>query len=527
MSGTRLIVSVQDATAAGLRARALEAVRCGADVVEVRLDALDERPASLRGLVGDLGVPVIATCRSREEGGAFDGGEDERIAWLEEAAVGGAAYIDCEMSAWERSAHIRLKIGRATGLAAGRAGLILSCHDLKEGGPVAARRMAALEALPADVHKYVALARGPARALEVLDLLADRERAGARIVLAMGEAGEFTRLLARKLGAWGTFASLAEGEETAEGQISVREMREVFRWGRIGAETDVYGVVGWPVKHSLSPLAHNLAFEQAGVDAVYVRFAVPPGEGALAEFLDGLRARPWLGVRGLSVTLPHKRAALDYVIRAGGRVDEHARSAGAVNTIWFRQEGLEACNTDVPALVESLRTAVGDRAAGRGGAFRAVVLGAGGAARAAVVALRSLGAEIVVCNRTYSRAAALAEEFGIEAVSWSRRHELAADVIVNATPLGMWPAVDDAPLDVRRLRGRPVIVETIYNPPTTRLLREAAEAGCHVVDGVGMFVGQAVRQFELWTGRPAPREAVAEAVRSALAQQGPTATGPP
>lgn len=248
----------------------------------------------------------------------------------------------------------------------------------------------------------------------------------------------------------------------------------------------LYGIIGHPLGHSLSPLVHNWAFAREGIPGAYMAWPVEPGD--LPRFMDAVRALP---VSGLSVTIPHKRSVIELV----DDLTETAVTIGAVNTVFWREGKLMGENTDVTGFAAALRI----RGITPGSAL---ILGAGGAARAAVVGLKFLGAQkITVANRSLKRAEALASEFGIEAVKWDRRAEIAADLVVNTTPLGMsGRLVGESPFPSDAFGPEQVVYDLVYNPVTTRLLKHAKAAGCRIIPGLDMFVSQAVEQFRLWTG---------------------------
>lgn len=271
--------------------------------------------------------------------------------------------------------------------------------------------------------------------------------------------------------------------------------------------TRVAAVIGHPVAHSLSPIIHNAAFAQADLDWTYVAFDVAPGHGA-----DAVAAMRTLGLAGLSVTMPHKHAVADAV----DRCSDAAARLGAVNTVAWDGTDLVGHSTDGEGLIDALRSSLGFDADGA----RVVVVGAGGAARAAVLALSDAGAaHIGVCNRTAVKAesaAALAGSVG----SVATPDDLSsADLIVQATSVGMLGggAPDETPFDPALLGPGQVVVDMVYHPEHTPLLRLAASAGSTVVGGVAMLVHQAARQFELWTSVPAPVEAMTAAATHALA----------
>jgi len=313
-------------------------------------------------------------------------------------------------------------------------------------------------------------------------------------------------VLAGKFGALLTFASAWTGEESAPGQIDARTMRELYRADRLGPATKVYAVMGNPVEHSLSPAIHNTAFAACGLDAVYVRLKV---EGDPAQAVRALAAVP---VEGYSVTIPHKEA----VMAACTQIDELSLRMRAVNTLLRRGDGYQATNTDVTSAMRVLAAAVGAECfAGK----RALVVGAGGVGRAYVHGLTSRGAEVFVTDVDAARRESVGAETGATPLEPGEIGQVQVDILMNGSPLGMWPKVDATPVDAKLLRRGMVVFDAVYNPRETRLLREAAQAGCVTVSGVEQFVGQAVEQFELWTGRQAPEPLMRQVVLDALAEK--------
>ncbi len=520
---TRLCVSLTGSTCRRMIEDMQAAAAAGADMVELRLDCLDEWDPSgidmLLGAASRFPGEVLATCRRAAEGGHCDEDETVRVSRLEHVGLSDAIdYIDFEYESLRASPNIRQKIALVCGSRHGPAGrpkrkLILSKHEIEATPPWYTLRFT-LDAMGregADVVKLACRAGSIVDALHMLDALHYSVPARPTVALAMGEAGLITRVLARKLGAFLSFAALEEGREAAPGQVSIERMRGLYRWDAIGPETRVYGVIGCPVAHSMSPAIMNAAFAAAGIDAVYLPLRVEPGFEALAAFLTGVLRRPWLHMRGFSVTIPHKQDLLRFVDRRDGVVEPLARRIAAANTLVIEPgEHLDGADAKVSAYNTDYRGAL--EALCEGLACRpedlrdtpVAVLGAGGVSRAIVAGLRDWGCRVTIFNRTRDKAEALAAEFGAQArpIEDCARHD--ARVVVNGTSLGMWPDVDASPLPPEGLAGRPLVFDTVYNPMETRLLREARERGCATVDGVAMFVRQAAAQFELWTGRPAP-----------------------
>ena len=551
---TRLVVPIMVESVTQAHARAAVAAERGADLVEYRLDHFEE-PDQVGTLVGGSPLPCIVTCRPTWEGGEYDGNEQDRISLLEhaclpaaargeDAAAGmdshrsgiGPAYVDVELAAYQSSANLRQKVGlmvshddqprRDVGT-----GLILSSHDFTTRPADLDRKVMAMAEAPAcRVIKAAWRARSLRDNLEAFEIIGRRLK--PTIALCMGEFGLPSRVLARKFGALLTFASLDDSQATAPGQPTVDELKNLYRWDRLGPDTRVYGVIGYPVGHSLSPAIHNAGFDAlpgGGYDGVYLPMPIPPEyEHFKATTLSWLDFEG-LHFRGASVTIPHKANLLRFVEEQGGEIEPLAAAIGAANTLTKRTDGtLYASNTDYAALLDATCDALGIGRDGLSGR-RVAVLGAGGAARAAVAGFGDAGCDVTVFNRTADKAAALAERFGAIAAPLDTCDPWGFDVVINCTPVGMHPNVDATP--VARVQGpgvgvqesgrtaergavsgprtpnpepRPLIFDTIYNPAETRLLREAKAAGCATVSGVEMFVRQAAAQFELWTGRAAP-----------------------
>jgi len=531
----KLCVSTISETPEQMTADARMAVEMGASMVELRLDhlnRLDEE--TVRRVVAEtkkLPVEVIATCRITAEGGRYTGDETQRARLLATAAQAGADYIDVEYQAWA-SSRCRPALPSGAKTAANDSErrshptqLILSMHDFEKTPADLADRVENLARQPCDVVKVACRAVEITDALAMLDALRRSARQRPTIALSMDEAGVITRVLAGKFGAFLTFTALARGRESAPGQVSLTEMRDLYRWETIGPDTAVYGVIGCPVAHSMSPAVLNAAFGAAGHDGVYLPLRVEPAYDDFAAFLDGCLARPWLQLRGCSVTIPHKQNLLRYVAQRGGRVEPLAERIGAANTLCIepgrRDDGsdslLAAYNTDYRGAMDALLAGVGRPASSLRDA-KIAVLGAGGAARAIVAGLRDAGAAVTLYNRTAAKAQALAEEFGCRAEPWERRSQLAAEIVINCTSIGMWPDTDATPLPDVRLPAGTVVFDTVYNPIETRLLQEARRQGCTTIDGVAMFVNQAAAQFTLWTGRPAPTEVMRQVVIDRLSR---------
>jgi len=318
----------------------------------------------------------------------------------------------------------------------------------------------------------------------------------------MGDAGIISRVLGVRAGSAFTFAAATPGEETAPGQIAARTLIETYRIDQVDAATKVYGVAGNPIRSSLSPLMMNAAFRRETVNAVYLGLQADK----LSDLLTLVNEIP---IQGLSVTMPHKQEILAHL----EKTDPLSAKIGACNTVLRAQDGkLYGFNTDVAGIVSPLERRMSLRGA------KVLVLGAGGAARAAVFGLRDKGAEVHILNRTPETAAKLAKQAGAKVVKKEAVAKTAFDVILNATPIGM--AGNKAPqmLEAKDLNTK-LVFDLVYNPIETPLIAMARQAGIPVVAGVEMFVQQGARQFEIWTGKPAPEEEMLRVVLHALKQK--------
>jgi 3-dehydroquinate dehydratase/shikimate dehydrogenase len=456
-------------------------------VAELRLDYIQS--PDLPRLLEGRPCPVIVTCRPSREGGQWRGDEGRRLELLAEADRLGADYIDVELDALH---HFRRH---------GNAQLIVSYHNYDQTPDdlqAVARR---IEAADADIVKLATMATSLADNLTAFDVL--RSAAKPTICVTMGEHGHVSRVLGPKFGAFLVFASLGSGREAAPGQVPVDDLLGLYRFRDIGPATKVYGVIANPVAHSMSPAVHNAAFADTGLDAVYLPLRVDDP----AAFIPAYQALP---VEGYSVTIPHKEAVIDLL----DEVQPLATKIGAVNTIVRRDGALHGSNTDWSAAVAAIESGLPEGVALAGKVV--LLLGAGGAARAIAFGLAERGCQVVIANRTHERGLRLAEDVGCRCVPLDDVATVPYNILVNATSVGMHPRVDASPLDASLILPETLVFDSVYNPLDTRLLRDARDLGCRTVDGLAMFVNQAVEQFELWTALPAPRATMRAVVEERL-----------
>jgi 3-dehydroquinate dehydratase/shikimate dehydrogenase len=472
-----LVETVTGRTMAELRIARDAATR--ADMVELRLDG--DADIDVAGALAGRTRPAIVTCRPTWEGGRFDGSEERRHSILQEALDRGAEYVDVE---WRG--------GFAKLIAHDARRVVLSSHDFQHLPDDLAARATAMRQTGAGTIKIAIPATRLTDTLALLPIAAD----GDAVVVAMGEAGLPSRLLASRFGSKWTYA----GDAIAPGQIPAARMLDEFRFRSVGLNTAIYGVVGNVGLHSKSPVMHNAAFAAAGRDAVYVPLRA-------ADFHDFLTFADAMHVTGASVTIPFKLDAL----RAADGVDMLTEKVGAANTLYRIGDTWEARNTDVQGFLAPLDTMY----PGSVEDARVAVMGAGGSARAVVVALVACGARVTVHARRQEQALDVAARCGANAGAWPPAGG-SWDLLVNCTPLGGPSARDESPLPGGPFTGK-LVYDLTYGDGETRLLREARQAGCQTLDGLPMLVAQAERQFEWWTGsRPAEgvmRAAVANRLR--------------
>jgi len=484
------------------------AAEAGADLVELRIDTY---AGDIAALLQAIRLPCIVTCRAAGEGGQCNLPDEARIARLQQAIQAGAAYIDVELATL-----------RQHPLASDR--LIVSAHDFTTRPERLHNLLIEMAEVNAAVHKVVWMPRSIRDNAEVLEILTHRR--APTIALCMGEAGIMSRVLAKKFDAFLTFASLSRQSETAPGQVSIADLKNLYCWDTLNANTKVYGVVAQPVMHSMSPAIHNAAFTATGFDGVYLPLLVEGSYESFKAFMETFVPMESLHLGGLSVTIPHKANALRYLRDIGAEVEDLAARIGSVNTIIIdRTTGkpvLRGINTDYAAILDSItQTMHITRSDLRG--IRVAVLGAGGTGRTAVAGLAHYGATVVVYNRTRQRADALAAEFStpygkVVSADFNSLCKTCCAVIINTTSVGMYPKTDVSPLDgiAGVLSEKTVVFDTVYNPMQTNLLTQASAAGAKTISGVEMFVRQAETQFEAWTKLPAPRQVMRAVVEKRL-----------
>jgi 3-dehydroquinate dehydratase/shikimate dehydrogenase len=481
----------------------------GAEMLELRTDYLENLSDDLvKNLIAEAKtatpqpLPIIVTCRDARQGGAIGYPDQLRIDILTEALKAGAEFIDFEYENF-LSAENQERIRRALSQVP-KSRLILSAHNFETKFPNIIKLHRHIQTLyPAAIPKLVYTANHINDCFEAFDLL--RRTSGSAIVFCMGAAGLITRIIAKKLNSFFTFASIDEKNETAPGQMTIEQFKTIYRWDSINADTELYGVIGSPVAHSAGPAAHNTCFADIGENKLYLPLLVEGGKEEFDCFLRHVLTRSWLGFRGLSITIPHKENALNFVTGNRGFVEPLAEKIGAVNTIIVGPDGkLLTCNTDYTAALDAITSTLGSKANLKN--LPVAVIGAGGVAKAIVAGLSDAGAKITIYNRTVERGEKLAAEFGCEFAPLDDLANLDAKLVINCTSVGMYPNIDETPILQEYLKKDMVVFDTVYNPPQTLLLKQAEEKKAKTIDGLSMFINQAAAQFKLFTGKnPNPK----------------------
>lgn len=475
-----------------------EAVKRGARFIELRLDFL-AKAVDFKRLAPDKQCPWMATIRRPTEGGRFPGQEADRLMILRQAIVSGAfEWVDLEND-------IANSIPRF-----GSVKRVVSYHNMTETPTDLDEIYARMLKQDADVYKVAVLAQTPADVMRVMRL--QKQAPKPTIAFCMGDVGQPSRFLSLKYGAPWIYAAFNKERGIAPGLPSLEDFKTTYPVRSIDADTKVYGVVGDPIGHSFSPLLHNHLFRKMNLNSIYLPFRVP--RGTLPDATEEYNALP---VHGYSVTIPHKEAAAQ-LAREKEPTVEMTRAA---NTLVRRDDGkFTAANTDFTAAIDSLKAFLAEKAKDgpvtQLSQVAVLILGAGGVARAVAHGLHKEGAQLTITSRTGDRSQALAEEVKCKTLDWHARHSIYFDILINCTPVGMHPNVDESPVHFSILRPGVTIFDTIYTPETTLLIREARSRGADTITGVDMFVRQAARQFELFTGLTPDLDTMREIVRRAL-----------
>jgi 3-dehydroquinate dehydratase/shikimate dehydrogenase len=469
-----------------------------ADVIELRLDCIAGAISveALAQVLNSLQCPVILTFRPSEQGGHRTLSREARETFWKTIAPRG------ENLWWDVEANL------AHDVSPDWSRTIVSHHDFAGVPEDLEQIYERLAQTPARVLKIAVQANEMADCLPLFQLIERGRREGREVIaIAMGNAGIVTRILGPSRGAFLTYGALDDDSGTAPGQINARKLRSLYHIDQINQETMVCGLVGLPVMHSVSPHLHNAAFASEGVNGVYLPFEVRDVDSFLKRMAHPRTRELNWNLRGLSITAPHKQAAMHYL----DSIDPEAKAIGAVNTVVVEQDRLLGHNTDAAGLIQPLLSRFASLAD-----LRVAILGAGGAARAAIWTLQKQNADVTLFTRNRGKAEALAQLFDIPSQPLTSASFSGYDLVINATPLGSGEHLNESPATAKQLTGARCVYDLVYNPIQTRLLREARAAGCQTLGGLEMLVAQAKLQFELWTGKKISSSLMYEAGAAAL-----------
>lgn len=466
---------------------------------EFRLDYLKQPAAILPKLKRFFElhpeVIAIATCRRVAGGGRFKGSVASEIDVLTKAAAAGCQLVDVELETAEAVKPAEWQKLHS------RAAIVLSHHDFRATKKLE-ETFERMREIPADYYKIVTTATTLHDNVLMMKFLQERSYTHSVVGVCMGEQGIISRVLGLRAGSVFTFAAANPGEETAPGQISYRTLRDKYRIEYLDAATRVYGVAGDPVSHSLSPAMMNAAFRRENVNAVYLKLHAKKLDDLIACMRD-------IPLSGISVTMPYKEEIVGHL----DNTDALTQKTGACNTVIRGGDGkLYGFNTDVAGVLRPLEKRITIKDA------KILVIGAGGAARAAVFCLKERGAEVFIINRTPANAQKLAKQAKAKYLKRTDLKKYRFDVIINATPLGMEGAPKQSPLGEKEINAR-YIFDMVYTSAETPFIKAGRAAGADAIPGIEMFVQQGARQFEIWTGKPAPATEMQNVVEMELANR--------
>lgn len=455
-----------------------------ADLIEIRLDYLKEyERKKIEGIIKKIGKPIIITCRKKSEFGLFEGDEKKRLEILKNFIDGNADFIDVEYSS--NKPFIKKLI-----LNKGKSKIIVSYHNLKETPNDVKKIYGDIEMLNPDLIKIVTNANSITDNFKIFELIKIAKKENKKLIsFCMGSYGQFSRILSIILGSEVTYASIEKGKESASGQLTVKEMADDYRIKKLNNETKIFGLIGNPVEHSCSHIIHNTAFENIGINAVYLKFRVDK----LKEFIEYFKK---LNIGGFSVTIPHKIEVMKYL----DEIDSNAKEIGAVNTIVVKNKRLIGCNTDCDGAMQALKAKT--ELKGK----KVILLGAGGSARAICYGLKQEKSIVTIFNRTIESSKLLAAYFDCDYGSLKDLKKFDYDVLINTTPVGMYPNINFSPIPKKLILKDALVFDIIFNPYKTKLLKEAEKRNCKTISGVEMLINGAALQFKLWTGKNMPKK---------------------
>ncbi|HKP44966.1 MAG TPA: shikimate dehydrogenase [Pyrinomonadaceae bacterium] len=475
-------------------------------MIELRLDCLDPTHLfennELTQLIAGCDAPTIVTLRANEEGGARDVSLEQRINfWTTVGFNLPSTFVDLERDVVQRLIDANITVDWSR--------VICSYHERREANADPSRIFEEMSRVPARILKIACHADDAVDSLASFQLLETAAKSEREIIsIAMGQPGVVTRILGPARGSFLTYASLSADKPTAAGQLTIDDLSDVYNVSNINKSTKIMGLVGRPVSHSISPQINNAAFRQLGTDAVYIPFEVIDVDAFFRRMVHPrIREIEW-PLRGLSVTAPHKKAVMSHL----DWIDPLAREIDAVNTIVIEAGQVRGYNTDADAFVTPLKQRLSSLKN-----LRIAVIGAGGVANAVMHSLKKEKAAIVVFGRNPEAVRTFSSRWDVEFEDLAEANFSNCEVVINATPLGTKGALESETAAVaEQLRGARLAYDLVYNPISTRFLREARAAGCETIDGLEMFLAQAMKQSELWTGQSPSYDVMRTAALKAL-----------
>jgi 3-dehydroquinate dehydratase/shikimate dehydrogenase len=463
----------------------------GIKLVELRLDFLRREPDLNRLLLSRPSATVV-TVRRPQDGGLWRESEEKRLTLLRTAISLEPEFVDLEVDIADQIAPF------------GKTRRIISYHNTKS----MPENLEGLWRTMSAKHPYfIKIAVTPKTVEEMFRFLSyiqsknedakkqSGEKAVRAVGICMGEMGKAARILSKRFDMPYTYATFSEDRMIAPGMVVYKDLLDLYHYDQINHETAVYGIIGNPLGHSLSPLVHNRAFLEQNINAVYVPFQID--DSCVASLM---RLAPEWGLQGISVTIPHKVAVMDHLTK----MDPAVERIGACNTVVFRKGERIGYNTDYIAAVGGIESALGGNFSDEESVLKnreALVMGAGGAGKGLAYGLVHRGAIVTVTDIDAERAVELSKHLGCEYAKWEMRESVQPKIVVNCTPIGMHPNIDATPYSKSSLRSDMLVFDAVYNPERTLLIKSALDKGCKAVTGVEMFVGQACYQFKLFTGQ--------------------------
>lgn len=481
-----------------------------ADVIEIRFDCLDKvEPeqlwSQLKEFRKNFQGKLLTTFRCKEQGGNNDlSFEDRQEFWF-------SSYVD-EFTDWaDLEEDILIEnLKNSLGINVFEK-FIKSNHDFNGVPKDLIDIYERLKTTQTDIVKIAVQTHDITDSIAIWQLLKRAKSENKEIIpIAMGESGKWTRILGLGHGAFLTYASLNSGNETAPGQVTAKDLIEVYRAKELNETTEVYGIIGSNTGVSLSPYIHNPIFKNHQLNAVFVPLQVHNLDEFIAKMVKPETREIDLNFKGFSVTIPHKQDIIKHL----DYLDETAEKIGAVNTVKIVDGKLHGYNTDAKGFIEPLKKVYGDLAG-----VKVAILGSGGSARACVYALKKENAEVTIFARNIEKSKDLAENFDVDLQELRTANDELKDfdIVVNTTPLGMkGKAEGETPLAAEQLQGVKLVYDLVYIPEETQFIKDAQSLNIQAISGIEMLLAQGVEQQRIWTDLESPIEEIRKIITEKL-----------